>query len=180
MTINGCPSNTFPFSNPVTILAVDKTNTVITVDSPVPFATSLNQANVQLTQYVRFVAESGPDNCTTSSRYMTRQFNLANPANSLKILFTINRPPGAFVDCYYRILRTNSTQPFDSITWKPITLDSTVDNGVSTDPNKFKEYTYTANNIGTFTAFAIKLVMRGGNSSQVPKIKDFRGIALAI
>jgi hypothetical protein len=180
MTIDGSPSNQYGYTSPVTIL--DVTGNQITVDtgSAHPFVFATSQANVFLTQYGRYVAESGPNRCTAAGRYITRQFNLANPANSLHILFTINRPPGSFVDCYYRILKTNATQPFETILWNKIELDATVDNGESSNVNDFKEYVYTADNIGSFTAFSIKLVMRGGNSAQVPRIQDFRGIALAI
>jgi len=177
LIIEGTLAGAYGFDNPVTILGVN--GQTITVDANPPFANLTNQANVQLTQYVRFVSESGPSACTTASRYITRQFNLANQANSLQVYFAINRPPGAFVDCYYRILAANSTQSFTNIIWKPMTLNASVDNGISTNPLQFKDYLYEANDLGPFTAFAIKLVMRGGNTAQVPKIQSFRGIALA-
>jgi hypothetical protein len=183
MTISGLPlaqnqSTWYTYDNPVYITGINGNQ--ITVATDTPFPTFSNQANIQLTQYVRFVVESGPNNCTTTSRYITKQFNLANAANSLRVVFTINRPPGAFVDAYYRVLMTNSTQPFDTLIWKKMTLDTTVDDTESSNPKQFKDYTYTADNIGKFTAFSIKLVLRGGNSSRVPKIKSFRGIALAV
>lgn len=183
MTINGAGFTPDPsaFTYPGYVTILDVTGNQITVDthSAPPFNYLTGQSNVQLTMYGRYVAESGPNRCTVASRYITRQFNLANPANSLHVRFTINRPPGSFVDAYYRILKTDSTQTFDTILWKPMALDATVDSGVSSNPGEFKEFVYTADRIGSFTAFAIKLVMRGGNSAQVPKIKDFRGIALA-
>ena len=171
-------SGPYDYSHPVLILGVNGNQ--ITVDTGInpPFPYATNQANISLIQYNRYVAETGPNRCTTASRYITRQFNLANPANSLHIVFTINRPPGSFVDCYYRILPTNSTQPFETIIWKAIAVDDTVDQGFSSNPDEFKDFTYSANDIGLFTAFSVKLVMRGGNSSQIPRIKDFRGIAL--
>jgi hypothetical protein len=178
ITIVGSPSNQYGFTNPVLILEVGINS--LTCDTGIlsPFVHATNQANVTLTQYNRYVFETGPNRCTTASRYITRQFNLANPANSLHILFAINRPPGAFVDAYYRILPTNSTQPFETILWKAIALDDTVDQGFSSNPDEYKDYSYQANDIGSFTAFSIKLVMRGGNSSQPPTIQDFQGIAL--
>jgi hypothetical protein len=184
ISISGCAENSFgtpygpgqTYTNPpVTILAVNGNQ--LTVSASVPFVHKDAQINIHLTQFVRYVAESGPTGCTTASRYITRQFNLATAANNLQVLFTINRPPGSYVDVYYRILAQNSTQAFSSIIWQLMELDAAVDNGESTDPNQFKEYTYTANNIGLFTAFSIKLVMRGGNSSLIPRIQDFRGIA---
>ena len=83
------------------------------------------------------------------------------------------------MDCYYRILAANSTQSFGTIPWKLMSLNANVDNGVSTNPLQYKDYLYEANDLGSFTAFSIKLVMRGGNTAQVPKIQSFRGIALA-
>lgn len=179
MEIDGSGSNQYPYGNPVLIL--DVTGNQIKVDTGIshPFVFADHQANVSLIQYNRFVAESGPNRCTTASRYITRQFSLANPANSLHIIFTVNRPPGSFIDVFYRTLKTNSTQPFETIVWKAIAVDATIDQGFSSNPDEFKDYKYSIDDIGSFTAFSIKLVMRGGNSSQIPRIKDFRGIALA-
>ena len=176
--VGGGGSPIYSYTNPVTIVAVSGNQ--IIVDATPPFTQAHVQTNIGLTQYVRFVAETAPDNCTTTCHYITRQFNLANSSNSLNVIFSINLPPGAFVDCYYRILAANSTQAFGTIPYVQMELDSTVDNTPSTNPNQYKDYSYTANSIGPFTAFSIKLVMRGGNSSQVPLIQSFRGIALAV
>ena len=45
--------------------------------------------------------------------------------------------------------------------------------------NDFKEYEYTANDLDEFIAFSIKIVMQGTNTSEPPRIKDLRCIALA-
>ena len=44
----------------------------------------------------------------------------------------------------------------------------------------YKEYKYSASAIADFTAFQIKVVMKGTNSAHAPRIKDLRGIALAV
>ena len=46
--------------------------------------------------------------------------------------------------------------------------------------NVFKEYKYSVKDIPEFTAFQIKIVMKGTNSALAPRIKDLRGIALAV
>ena len=46
--------------------------------------------------------------------------------------------------------------------------------------NEFKEYKYSASGLSEFTAFQIKIVMKGTNSALAPRIKDLRGIALAV
>ena len=48
----------------------------------------------------------------------------------------------------------------------------------SENQNDFKEYKYSASGITEFSAFQIKIVMKGSNSSYPPLIKDMRGIAL--
>lgn len=178
MEIDGCASNPYPFSSPVLILGVDGNQITCSTGVNPPFVYCTNQANVTLIQYNRFVFETGPNRCTTAARYITRQFNLANPADTLNILFTVMRPPGSFIDCYYRVLPTNSTAVFDTILWTPIGVDDTVDSNFSTSPSDYKDYSYSANDIGAFTAFSVKLVMRGGNSSEPPLVQGFRAIAL--
>ena len=51
-------------------------------------------------------------------------------------------------------------------------------NSLITDDD-FIEYEYTANDLDEFIAFAIKIRMQGVNSSEPPRIKDLRAIALA-
>ena len=48
------------------------------------------------------------------------------------------------------------------------------------DAGTFKEYKYSATGIHDFTAFQIKIAMKGTNSAYPPVIKDLRGIALAV
>ena len=96
----------------------------------------------------------------------------------MKVYFTVNNPPGAFVDVYYRVLRADTNDVFDSLLWVPMVLDTTVDGGDSSNPDEFKEFVYSVDQIGDFTAMSIKLVMRGGNSAQVPRMRDFRAVVL--
>ena len=46
--------------------------------------------------------------------------------------------------------------------------------------NVFKEYKYSVKDLPEFTAFQVKIVMKGTNSALAPRIKDLRGIALAV
>ena len=48
------------------------------------------------------------------------------------------------------------------------------------DDFTFREYKYSASNLNGFEAFQIKIVMTGTISSYPPKIRDMRGIALAV
>ena len=43
---------------------------------------------------------------------------------------------------------------------------------------QFLEYQYTADNLGEFTGYAIKIVMSGTNQAETPKIRELRTIAI--
>ena len=44
--------------------------------------------------------------------------------------------------------------------------------------NQFLEYQFTADNLGEFTGYAIKIVMSGTNQAETPIIKELRTIAI--
>ena len=47
------------------------------------------------------------------------------------------------------------------------------------DPVVFRDYQYTINNINpNFTTFQIKICLKSTQSTKVPRVKDFRVIAL--
>ena len=45
---------------------------------------------------------------------------------------------------------------------------------------KVQGYTHLVRDIHDFTTFQIKIVFRGTNSAYTARLKDFRGIALAV
>ena len=66
--------------------------------------------------------------------------------------------------------------------WTAFNSDGTTDSGVAPSENdfNFKEHKWSASSIPTFTAFQLKVVMTGTRSSYPPRLKDMRGIALAV
>ena len=69
-----------------------------------------------------------------------------------------------------------------NLVWTPFNTDGSPDTAVApTDDNvTFREYQYSGSSLATFTAFQLKLVMKGTVSSYPPRVKDLRGIALAV
>ena len=185
VTIAGYSTNTCAFNNPALILAV--TSTALTLQPPAGlnggsgnFAAVANRAGVQITQYNRFTDEIAPTGCTTAARYLTRQFTLQNPANSLQLYLTCVKPAGSFIDVYYRILYVDTNNNFADQPYVLMTVDPSSDTSDSANNSDPKDYLFTADNLGKFGAFSIKVVVRGGNSSKVPLSSGLRGIALAI
>ena len=110
--------------------------------------------------------------------YMTRKVSLANASTSLKVLFDAIRFSSAYIDVYYKVLKSDDTSPFESIDWTLMTADKIVSESQSYID--FKENAYEIKGLADFIAFSVKIVMRGTKSTEPPFIKDLRVIALAL
>ena len=84
----------------------------------------------------------------------------------------------AYIDVFYKVLKSDDTTAFDNIEWVLMTIDKAVSE--SKDYKNFRERTYEVSGLDGFIAFAVKIVMRGTKSTEPPFIKDFRTIALAL
>jgi hypothetical protein len=115
---------------------------------------------------------------TDSAQYITRPVSLAVAANSIHFLLSVMWPYGAQVDVYYKILPTNTNATFGSQPYVLMSPDPNTNFSPAQNPTDFKDYYWTADNIGEFTTFAIKVVMRSTNSSAVPLCMSLRAIAL--
>ena len=81
----------------------------------------------------------------------------------------------------FKILRSDDESDFDELGFRFFNTNGgpdVVTNDSTTDDDHI-EYEYSANDLEEFTAFAIKIRMQSSNSSQPPRIKDLRAIALA-
>ena len=121
------------------------------------------------------------------------------PADSLKVILSANRPASSDFRVLYALVKKDSNTLDQRYTLFPgyDNLRDTDENGFGDeviDPannsglpdafvsasvsNEFLEYQFTANNIGEFTGYRIKIVMSGTNQAQEPRITDLRTIAL--
>ena len=129
--------------------------------------------------------------------YISNTVNLTKPATSLKVLLTAFRPESADFRVLYSLIRPDSGEVEQSFDLFPgfnnvTKLDS--DGFLVTDPSKndgrpdkfvpesvngqFREYQFTADNLGEFIGFTIKIVMSGTNQAQPPRLKELRSIAV--
>lgn len=128
-----------------------------------------------------FVPETTAVGTSALSKYITRRIDLIDPADALKIYIFANRPANTFIDVYYKLLESGSDADFQTIDWTLVNPD----NGeipIGDNPNLFSEIEYTLDeaDIGgiEFSAFAVKIVLRSSNTSIVPRLKDFRAVAV--
>jgi len=106
---------------------------------------------------------------------------LKTPATSIKVLFSAVRFNTAEIDVMHKTLGSGETKDFDEIAFEFFNTNGDPDTTVnpSSVSDDFREYEYTVNNLSEFSTFAIKIRMKGTNTSEPPRIKDLRAIALA-
>ena len=128
-----------------------------------------------------FVAPTEPDGDSNEAIYCTKKVTLENPATAIRVLHSAVRFSGAEIQIMYKILRSDDASDFDEIGWRFFNTNGGPDTPVneSTTIDDFIEYEYTQNDLEEFIAFAIKIRMQGINSSEPPRLKDLRAIALA-
>jgi hypothetical protein len=86
------------------------------------------------------------------------------------------------VEVYYRATSSNEVRDIKDLNWIPFNGNGSEDIAVAPaeSNNEFKEYKYSVKGTTEFTAMQIKIAMKGTNSAHAPRIKDLRGIALAV
>ena len=82
---------------------------------------------------------------------------------------------------YFRLSNADDSRNLKDTIWTPFNTDGSPDTTVnnSVNSNDFIERVYSVDDVGEFISFAIKIRMQGTNSSEVPRCKDLRAIALA-
>ena len=136
-----------------------------------------------------YVASEIAEGDQNAAIYITKQVNLENLATSLKVLLAAHRPATNDIKVMYKILGGDESVDFQSLGYRYFNTDGSPDVIVqpSSDRHDFQDYVYSAgvtdDGIGTplqeFIAFQIKIIMQGTNSSEPPRLKDLRILALA-
>jgi len=128
-------------------------------------------------------------------RYITRKVNLADGFDSgdLRVYLTAYKPSSSNIRVYYKLLSISDPDAFEDKNYQLMTQLNN-NNFVSANYNDYREISYapgvsgTANNSVSYTSgstsysnfrtFAIKIVLTGASTTDVPKVRDFRAIAL--
>lgn len=135
------------------------------------FATETAGNAITLTIKDNFVDERAPRYTSAASKYLTRQINLANPSQYLRVMFAASVAPESNIDVYYR----SGTSDLSTTNWKQMTPTTAIVK--TTDATYFTDVTCELDNIPAFTTAAVKLVFRSSNTSAIPRVKDLRVIA---
>jgi hypothetical protein len=129
-----------------------------------------------------YVADTANTGTTSEAVYITRPIVLDNNSTALDVRLTQNVRSSSEVRVYFRVSSSEEVRNINDLSWTPFNSDGSEDTTVipAEDDETFNEYKYSASGIHDFTAFQIKIVMKGSISSYPPVIRDLRGIALAV
>lgn len=123
-----------------------------------------------------YVAETDPLDGSAAAKHLTRAVTLDTAAVGLKVIMGVNRPADAEIKLYYRTAQSGSDQPLTQTDWTEATIDQVIQS--DDDPNIFREYEYTIDDLDSFNSYQFKVVFLSTNSSAVPRVRDLRAIAL--
>ena len=129
-----------------------------------------------------FKEETTRSGGSASAKYITRPVVLENESTSLDVRLSAHVPSTAAVKMYYRLSNADDARNMDDLSWRAFNSDGTPDKAVdpSDDGTTFKELGFSFTGSEPFTAFALKIVLTGTSSCYPPRVKDMRGIALAV
>jgi hypothetical protein len=115
--------------------------------------------------------------------YVTKRIDLETPATALDVRFAAFRDESNDIRVLYKLYRPDAPegdQPYIPFPGYGNLSDGTSDQNIASSNNgEYLDYKFTANNLPKFTGFTIKVVLNGTNQAVVPKLKEFRAIALA-
>ena len=110
--------------------------------------------------------------------YITKKVTLENSATSIKVLFDGVRKQGVDIKVFIKSKRDDEIDDFNLIEYAEVPSTSYPISPV--DGKQFKSFEFESTALPAFKEFAIKVVMIGDDQSNVPLIKNFRAIALAV
>ncbi len=140
----------------------------------------------KITNTVDFVEDFAVEGGSSAGAYITKPVNLANASTALNITVAASVRSSSSIKCFFRTTGGEETRKIDDIEYTPFNTDGSSDTTIAPSTGDqvqdidFKDYKFSANNLSEFSSFQIKIVFRGTNSSYTARIKDFRGIALAV
>lgn len=140
------------------------------IDNPASSATDgLNNAPNN------FTPETNAVDGSALAKHLTRPVTLETPAVGLKVIMAANRPPECIIELYYRT-DGGSDEPLGEKDWILVNIDNEIQSDENLDV--FREYRYTIEGIDSFSTFQFKTVFKSTSDAQVPRVRDFRAIAL--
>ena len=136
-----------------------------------------------------FQPSTAPEGDPHAAIYITKTVGLKTPAQNLRVLFAAVRPGTGDFKVMFRTVRLDEDANIEDKDFVFFNSDGSPDNFVEPVDglNQFRDYEYSAgitdDGLGSpldeFVQFQIKIIIQGTKCTQVPRLRDFRAIALA-
>jgi len=129
-----------------------------------------------------FVADTAKSGGSSAAKYVTKPVLLTNNSTALDIRLSAYVPSTSEVEMYFRTTAADDARSIKELVWTPFNDDGSPDTAVTPtdDDVTFKEHKFSVSDLPSFTSFQLKIVLKGTVSSYPPRVKDLRGIALAV
>ena len=186
------------FTTAVTLNSTDENlSPIINLeDSTIEFAS--NYLNRPVTNFATDSRVNSILDDPHSAIYVSDTVGLSKPASSLKVILGAYRPASSDIRVLYSLVRDDSSEIEQEFELFPgyenlettsdggfRVVDPSLNNGKSdvkvpaSSANQFLEYEFSADNLGEFSGYSIKIIMSGTDQANAPIISDLRTIALA-
>ena len=137
-------------------------------------------------EVVDYVDDFAIEGGSSSGAYITKPINLANASTALDIRLAASVRSTSSIKAFFRLTGGEETRRIQDIEFTPFNVDGSSDTNVAPSTGDevndidFKDYKFSVKDLPEFTSFQIKIVFNGTNSAVPARIKDLRGIALAV
>jgi len=129
---------------------------------------------VKLSNTIDFEEDTAVEGGSSEGSYITRTVNLENPSTALDIRVAASVRSSSSIKAFFRVSGGEETRRIKDIEFTPFNI------GGEVQDNDFKDHKFSVSDLQEFTSFEIKIVLKGTVSPYAPRLKDFRGIALAV
>ncbi len=130
----------------------------------------------QITNYADDVISM---NTSNAANYLSTVMTLSNQSTGFKVYFDMNLPNEADIQLFYRLDKAASSDNIKKKMWVKLPSDGTGNLIKTSNTSQFTEAVYTMQDISPFDQIQVKIAMKTTNTAKVPRIKNFRLIALA-
>ena len=156
-----------------------------------------NRLNRPINNYLTDPRANAILNDPHAAVYVSNTVNLAQPADTLKVIFSAYRDASSDFRVLYSLIKADSSEVAQQFELFPgfdntkvlnddgfAILDTSKNSGrpdVYVPPSldqEFSEYSFTVENVDLFIGYTIKIVMSGTDQSKPPRIREFRTLAL--
>ena len=122
-----------------------------------------------------FVTEEAGEGGTNYGKYITRELTFNNPSTGLRFLVDASVPLNSNLDFYFKTKIAGDNTKFSDIEYK-LVEGVIIPNSLE---GEFVEVNHQIDDIDAFNSVIFKIVFNAADTSNAPKIKNFRLIAVS-